>query len=123
MAASQNFTIEQGAYWSQELLYKQSNETPVDLTGFTARMQIRKKVTSGSPLISLDSDPSGGITLGGNAGTILLEISAEDTAALPATPSDHKWVYDLELVPSDDHVIRLIQGHITVSLEVTRPVV
>lgn len=80
-------------------------------------MQVRETFDSTSTLVSLTSGT--GITLGGTAGTILLEMSATQTAALDATPSG-QYVYDLELVSSVGYVTRLVQGNFTISLEVTR---
>jgi hypothetical protein len=119
MADDQTLNIDQGAYWSQEILWEDSNGDPVNLTGYTARMQIRKRVTDASAVIELTTT-NGRITLGGAAGTILLTIAAADTAALPATPTDKRWFYDLELVPAGGQVVRLLQGRVLVSPEVTR---
>jgi hypothetical protein len=94
-----------------ELAYR----APIDLTGWTARMQIRSEIDSTTVLISLTTE-NGGIALGDDAGTIELYISAEDTA-------DIDWdcaVYDLELVNIDDEPDRILAGRITISDEVTR---
>ena len=113
----------QGAYWSQRLEYQDSTGDPVDLTGYTARMQVRRAVESeGDPIIELTT-ANGRITLGDPTptdGIVLLEIDAGDTADLPATPFDRKWRYDLELVPAGGEVRRLTMGKFVVSLEVTR---
>jgi hypothetical protein len=90
--------------------------TPVNLTGYTARMQVRDGYDGGSAIVSLTSGT--GITLGGTAGTILLELTPTQTAAIDATPSG-QYVYDLELV-SGSTVTRLVQGTFIVSPEVTR---
>lgn len=118
-AAEQNLEMDQGAYWSKLISWTDESDLPVDVTGYTARMQIRKKVDSRSSLLDLTTE-NGRITLGGTAGTILLEIEAEDTAELPATPTDHRWSYDLEMVPAGGKVVRLMQGKLIVSPEVTR---
>jgi hypothetical protein len=122
MATAQNFDMDQGAYWSQDLLWEDENGDPVDLTGYTARMQIRRRVRDTDPLIELIEGSTGAsrITLGGTAGTILLEIDADATAELPATQFDRRWYYDLEMVPAGGQVRRLLQGRIIVSPEVTR---
>jgi hypothetical protein len=95
-----------------------SGLSPVDGLEGQPRCSIRKRVTSTDPYIELNTE-DGGITLGGALGTILLEISAEDTAAL-------SWrgnaVYDLELTPANGATTRLLQGTVTFSPEVTRPV-
>jgi hypothetical protein len=86
---------------------------PLDLTGFTGRMQIRPSVKSDTTLVSLTTE-NGGMTLDSGGGIALL-ISSTATAALTFT----KGVYDLELV-NGSTVYRLVGGDITVSPEVTR---
>lgn len=118
--ADEDLTCYQGAAFSKSLLWKDSGGTPVPLAGYTARMQIRRTVDEeGDPILSLTT-ANGRITLGPGDGEILLEISATDTASLPATLSDRKWRYDLEMVPAGGAVRRLMQGKFVVSLEVTR---
>jgi hypothetical protein len=94
-----------------ELLY----HPPVNLTGFTARMQIRASLEDDDTLASLTTE-NGGITLGGTAGTVALLLSATDTAALDFTSA----VYDLELISSGGVVTRLLSGAVTLVPEVTR---
>ncbi len=120
--AVQNLEVFQGAYWSQRLEWQDSNGDAIDLTGYTARMQVRKTFESEDVVIALTTE-NGRITLGDpdpTDGVILLEIEADATDDLPATLSDRKWRYDLELVPAGGQVRRLLQGRFVVSLEVTR---
>lgn len=84
-----------------------------DLTGYTARMQVRETYDATATLVSLTT--GSGITLGGTAGTIQWVISSTASAALP----DGNFVYDLELI-NNAEVTRLIQGKFTVTPEVTR---
>lgn len=106
--ATYDITIYQGAKFDLNLVWRD-----VDLTSYTARMQIRLRKESEDILVSLtDGD---GITLGSTAGTISIEISSEDTAAL----TFRSGVYDLELV-SGGEVQRLLEGKVRVSAEVTR---
>jgi tRNA threonylcarbamoyladenosine modification (KEOPS) complex Pcc1 subunit len=114
-AAYFDFKIEQGATFYQPLVWKDGNGALVNLTGYTARMQIRKTVKSDTTILSLTTE-NGRITLGGAAGTILLQVSATDTAALVACCG----VYDLELQASNGNVVRLLEGEIEISKEVTR---
>lgn len=87
--------------------------TAVNLTGWTAAMQVRDTYDSTSPVLTLTSGT--GITLGGTAGTIQISVAATATAALP----QGQYVYDLEL-NSGSEITRLLQGNFTVSPEVTR---
>ncbi len=117
MAASKlNLYIEQGATFSQLITWKAGTPSlPVDLTGCTARMQIRAKTTSDTVLLSLTTENSR-IALGGAAGTITLTLTDEETAVL-AWP---KGVYDLEIAFGNGTVRRLLYGSVVVSPEVTR---
>lgn len=93
--------------------------SPVDLSGFTARMMIRATVDATATLVSLVSGvaaPLSGITLDNTLKTITLLISATDTAALTFSTG----VYDLELVSSSGVVTQLLSGSVTVTDEVTR---
>lgn len=111
-----NFVIKQGATFSQILTwYSDKNKTtPVNLTGYTARMQIRNNIEDASPIVDMTTANSK-ITLGGAAGTITLNIPATETSAL--TPGSA--VYDLELV-NGATVIRLLEGSLEITREVTR---
>ena len=107
--------IKQGATLSLTATWKDSSGTAVNLTGYTARLQVRATYDSSSTILSLTS--ASGITLGGAAGTISITASATVTAALTAPWSG---VYDLELVSGGGEVTRLLEGAVTVSPEVSR---
>jgi hypothetical protein len=115
-AGKLDITIEQGATFRKTLTWQDSAGAPIDLTGFTARMMIRQQLKDAAPLITLTTE-NGGITLGGVAGTIALYISDTDTEAMTI----QKGVYDLELeAGGSGDVTRLVEGKVTMSLEVTR---
>lgn len=88
--------------------------TAIDLTGYTARMQVRESAESSSTLLSLATGGSG-ITLGGTAGTIAVTAAATATAGV----AGGQYVYDMELV-SGSVVTRILQGNFKVLPEVTR---
>ena len=113
-AATVNLAIEQGATFVKSLLWQAGDPlAPLNLTGYTARMQIRPSVGSYEVLLELTS--SAGIALGGAAGTIVITITAAQTAAMTKLSG----VYDLEMI-NGAVVTRLAQGTVTVSPEVTR---
>lgn len=91
-----------------QLIYK----PPVDLTGATARMQIRAGL-GGAVLLELTTE-NGGLAITG-PGTLTRTLSATETAALTWTDG----VYDLEVEYADGTVQRYLQGAVTVSREVT----
>lgn len=114
-AGELNLVIEQGATFDPVLTWKDQNGALIDLTGFTARMQIRDTVDAPDTLHELTTE-NGGIALGGGAGTITLSISAADTAAFDFEQA----VYDLEVEAANGNVTRLLRGVVTLSKEVTR---
>lgn len=115
-AAKLKLIVEQGATFRKVLTWKAGTPAvPVDLTGCTARMQMRGEITDAAPLVTLTTE-NNGIVLGGVAGTIILQITATATAAFVWTTS----VYDLEIqFPSGD-VRRLVYGPVSVTPGVTR---
>lgn len=118
MAAGRyDITIEQGTTWTLSLTWKDAAGTPINLTGYSARMQIRSSYEATSPLIELLS--SGGtpsITITPLTGVVALLI---EEAATRTLPSGHA-VYDLEMVAANNNVTRLLEGSVTISPEVTR---
>lgn len=109
-----NITIEQGATFNPVLTWKDENGVVIDLTGYSARMQIRDTVDATSFIAEL-TDLTGEIVLGGTAGTITFNLSAAATAAFTFDSA----VYDLELV-NGTIVNRLLKGEVILSKEVTR---
>ena len=110
--------IFQGATFDQTLFYETGEpSTPVDLAGYTAKMQIRSKPESKAVILEL-STSNGRITLnyGSNNGAIRLFILATDTALLSVCD---KAVYDLELY-NGAVTTRILQGNVIISPEVTR---
>ena len=117
MSAGQlDITIEQGADWSIGILVTRAG-VALPLTGYSARMQIRAKVTSTDVLLSLTSGVGGGIDVGGSPSNRLV-IHVHNTVS--AAWTWRKGVYDLELIDGNGEVIRLLEGAVTVSAEVTR---
>jgi hypothetical protein len=108
-----NFVCPQGATFKPALIYKVDN-SPVNLTGYTARMQVRESHTSDEIIISLSTNS--GITIDGPNGQIEILISASETSTF--TDGDH--VYDLEIISAGGEVYRLLQGRFNVTPEVTR---
>lgn len=113
-AAIYNATIDQGATWNLQVVYKTDAGVPINLTGYTAALQVRQNYYDTTALLTLTS-PSGGIVITGATGTIDITMSATQTGSL----DEGFYVYDLEIT-SGGTVTRLIQGQFTVSPEVTR---
>lgn len=88
--------IVQGKTWAAKFRYltKSCNgktNVPFDLSGYGATMVIRECANDSAALLAITS--GNGITLGGTAGTIELEITATQAANLTAGDN----VYEIEL--------------------------
>lgn len=133
MAAALDLAIYRGDTWTNTLTWKVGTSL-VDLTGYTAKMEIRP--APGTTVIQeLNSVPAAGkgdITLGGAEGTILLSLSATLTAALDfsTAPSGELEVggetvsgriasYDLQLTKAGV-VTTLVAGKVCLIEDVTR---
>lgn len=88
---------------------------PVNLAGFTGRMQIRADIDS-SVVISELTSANGGILIDNTLKTITLNITATATALF----SFETAVYSLELISSGGQVTTFCGGIITLVKEVTR---
>ncbi|NBX24091.1 MAG: hypothetical protein EBR52_08320 [Microbacteriaceae bacterium] len=103
----------QGANFDYQLTWTVAGSA-VNVTGYSARMQVRQYAESTATVLSLVNGT--GITLGGTAGTIALSAVATATSAIEAG----QYVYDLELVSGAGYVTRLVEGSFVVYAEVTR---
>jgi len=133
----QDLFIRQGETFSW--VYTYGGSTPVDLTGYTARMSIKRTANDAETptvYLSTGSDADGGtITLGGAAGTVTLAMTATETqnmltdvdilALIPAEKRarhyvrDEKFVFDLEIQSAAGVVTRIIEGNVIVNRGVT----
>lgn len=111
-AADYDLLIEQGATFTLDIVWKDADNNPIDITGYEARMQIRKSYDT-APVISLTD--GNGIVLGGVDGTIEINIEADVTEDIEI----RRGRYDLEL-EFNGVVTRLIQGVVDISREVTK---
>lgn len=116
-AGTENLIIDQGADWYVNFTYYTDSTltTPVNLTGYTAALQLRSNFGDATSALSLSS-PSNGIVITGAAGLISIHATAIQTGAIAAG----YYEYDCEITSSGGIVTRLIQGQITVKPQVTR---
>ena len=108
--------INQGSTFDKTVTWKTgAPPVPVDLTGCTARGQIRSEIDSPTVLVEMTT-LNGRITLGGATGTIRFLFEDE----LTETFFWDSGVYDVEIVFPDGTVQRKLAGAVSVSPEVTR---
>ena len=114
MAQYTDIIIDQGSTYSGKIPVIGSNKLPVDLTGYSARGQIRRSyqsLTSISFSTSID-DPSSGV--------IFINLTPAQTGALKAG----RYVFDVEIYnTSGSDVIRVCEGQAEVTPRATKPTV
>jgi hypothetical protein len=112
-----DIVIVTGATFTLNLLYQDENANPINLTGYTAEMQVRADYSTPDPPMLDWTSTSGAIVLGGALGTIAITGSAETTA----TATGVSGVYDVVLTGSGGApVVRLIGGGVSFVPLVTR---
>jgi hypothetical protein len=123
-AGKYSFTLEQGSTFQRQLTYQDSNGVPIDLTSYSARMQIRPSPGSPTLYLTLSSSlmPDGtGLNMNGltgvnptTSGTIGIVVSAATSSLLTFDEA----AYDLEIY-SGSYASRIIEGRVKLSKEVT----
>jgi hypothetical protein len=124
-AGKYTFIIEQGATTDFEVVWKDSAGTPINLSSYQARMQIRSGYGSSATLYanlssSLDADGTG-LNLSGSNGLNPLSSGSIGIFISAASSSNFTFGearYDLEMV-SGSYVTRLLEGKVKLSKEVT----
>ncbi len=114
MAVELNLEIEQGATFTLDLSAVDGAGAARDLTGYTARMSVKRNVADVAALLELTT-ANGRIIITAASGLVQLVLTAAETAALAWT----RGVYDLELVSAGGDVTRLCQGAVCVTANVT----
>ena len=115
-AGFHHFIIEQGATFGRTLTLKDSSDSLVNLTGYSAaEMDLRYNSDDSAEILTLTVANSR-ITLGGAAGTVILTITASDTASM----SVGDGVYDIKLTAGDGTVSRIMEGTFSVRGSVSR---
>lgn len=124
-AGRYDIILEQGSTFDLPLRYQDSTGNPIDLTGYSASMQVREAPAS-SLLVEFNSNltANGFVFLSGTSearedganGNLRVYMTAANTAALP----QFRGRYDLELADSTGYVIRLLEGQFIIEAEITR---
>ncbi len=113
--------VDQGATVHQVFTIKNSARRIISLTGYTARMQVRRWDTENRDPALVDvaeyTTENGYLTVNGAAGTITLLIPPADMAAY----EPGSYVYDIEVETENaGDTTRIIQGKFIVRAEVTK---
>jgi hypothetical protein len=119
-AVKKDLYIEQGTTYRLSVQWATPNPVaskppdPVNLTGYTARLQIRK--AQQTPVLVDATTETGEIEVLGTLGTLLVTLSATQTTNL----NMRTLKYDLEVESPDGEVDRLLEGAVTVSANITQ---
>lgn len=116
ITGSANLLAKTGDTWQLVLRWKQEDRTPVNLTGYTARMMVRKSWDATVVNASISTATGGGIEIVPADGKITLTLSPTQTAALIESP----YVYDIELTSPTGFVTTILSGRFTVTRDVSR---
>jgi len=114
MAVQYIVEIDQGADWFFNVTYENPAGTPVNLTSYTAALQLRSLPESTTAVLSLAT--GSGITITGATGLVAVRATAAQTGAIIAGD----YYYDLEITSPAGVVTRLVQGQALVNPQVTR---
>ena len=115
LAGKYNIVCDQGSTFTRTLEIKTAEGTVFSLVGYTARMEVRRTLDATSTIVSLTT-ANGRITINGSLGTITLNLTAVETAALTQS-----GVYDLEIVKTaTGEVYKVVRGDFKLEKEVSR---
>ena len=114
MAGQKNFEVDQNTTFTFVVEYKDNAGDPIDLTGASAKLQVRD-TKGGSKLAFTLTSPSGGITIDAPNGKLTVRMTPTQTNKLFYPKSS----YDLMLTDSNSVKTKLIEGFLTLSRSVT----
>lgn len=116
-AGKYDFTIEQGTTHVQDFIWQSDLGVPINITGYSVRMNVRDNVYAPDPpLFVADATNGRFVVSAGPLGRFTLALTATETAAL----NWKQGVYDIELVSPGGAVTRVLKGTIVIDPEVTR---
>lgn len=113
MAGIKNFKVNQGATFYAEIQYLNEDETPIDLQGCTARMQVRDSKGGRKVICTITSE--NGIVIDSTTATLGITISPQFTKKFYYPKS----AYDIILTDTNNNQIRILEGYLSLSRSVT----
>lgn len=113
-AGVKDIQIEVGATFRMRVVWKDAFGTPMDLTGYEARMKVKHKFSDTDAILTFTS-AGGEIVLGTTDGLITIK----GLATVTETITQKYGYYDLELVAPNGDVDRILKGAVDFDPEVT----
>jgi hypothetical protein len=111
MAIYANISIDQGSDFYSVITVEGSDGNVFDLTGYSARGQVRKTYASNTAYSFYTMVP-----VPSSNGLINISLSSTQTAAM----RPGRYVYDVEIVDAQNVVTRVVEGQVEVTPRVTR---
>ena len=111
MAIYANISIDQGSDFSAVIGVQGADGLTLDLTGFTSRGQIRKTYTSRNSISFTTSIPDP------TSGNIQISLTNIQTA----TMKPGRYLYDVEIISTDNLVTRVVEGQVDIDPRITLP--
>ena len=110
MAIYADIIADQGSNFSSEITVTDVDDSPIDLTNYTARGQIRRTYTSSNAtsFTAAINNPTSGI------------VSISLSAAITSGMKPGRYVYDIEIVSNTNVITRVIEGQFILTPSVTR---
>lgn len=103
-------TIDQGSTFQASVNLANDDETPIDVTGYTFKSQIRKSYYSTTSTANLNVTVVEAVN-----GKLVLSLPSDQTANIKAG----RYLYDLKMT-SGNTITRVIEGIITVTPQVSK---
>ena len=109
MASQGNLTLYQGDDYSVYVVVTNADGTPADITGYTAKAQIRRDVADEARRVEVE------IAASVASPNVNLSIPHAQTQALTGS-----YVWDLQLTSPGGQIMTILAGAVIVTREVTR---
>lgn len=110
---TKNFNVDQGSTFTFSIIWKDGSDAPIDVTGYSAKMQARD--SQGGKILAFTLTHTDGIVVGGSNGTISVTISPDRTNKLIFP----KTFYDILITSPSGVKTRILEGVITPNRAVT----
>ncbi len=110
LPAEINYELWQGDTWEPGTITARENGVPINLTGYTAKMEIRHSVSND---VVLTLQTGSGITMT-SLGVINITMTAAQTAQLVG-----QYLYDLQITDTSSRIRTYTHGLITVMFDTT----
>ena len=107
-----------GVTLTMVITYQNSGGEPIDITGYSAKSQIRARAGGYDEPPLAEITEAGGIVIDGPAGQLTLTFDSDKTG--PALDSLKKAAWDVEITSPGGVVTTLAYGTITLISDVTR---